>query len=109
MQHVHMSGVNGAASHERGTYKALGSLAGSMSLKPLLSHAQAWCRRSPRSFCHNERNCHTGEWLVQGTKRVNRLEENVTAFQIKLTRADLDELDAAFPHDVALGDRCETD
>lgn len=46
---------------------------------------------------------------IPGTKRVNRLEENVTAFQIKLTRADLDELDAAFPHDVALGDRYQAE
>ncbi len=44
---------------------------------------------------------------MQGTKRVERLEENVAAFALQLTAADLEELDNAFPHGIATGGRCE--
>ncbi len=50
---------------------------------------------------------HVAAVSVQGTKRVERLEENVAAFALQLTAADLEELDNAFPHDVAAGYRCE--
>lgn len=43
--------------------------------------------------------------MIAGTKRVDRLEENVGGFNIQLSKADLDELDAFFHMDAAVGDR----
>ena len=43
--------------------------------------------------------------MVAGTKRVDRLEENVGAFNVQLSKADLDELESFFHMDAAIGDR----
>lgn len=40
---------------------------------------------------------------IPGTKKVHRLEENAGALDIELSRADLAQIDAIFPHDVAAG------
>lgn len=42
---------------------------------------------------------------IPGTRRINRLEENVGGFAVKLSQEELDEIDAAFPEDVAVGER----
>jgi aryl-alcohol dehydrogenase-like predicted oxidoreductase len=42
---------------------------------------------------------------IPGTRRVERLEENVGALAVELTSADLAELEAMFPRDVAAGAR----
>ena len=42
---------------------------------------------------------------IPGTKHVNRLEENVGAFQVRLTPEDVARLDAAFPAGAAAGTR----
>ncbi len=42
---------------------------------------------------------------IPGTKRVRYLEENVGAVNVRLSEADLGELDAAFPRDAAAGPR----
>jgi aryl-alcohol dehydrogenase-like predicted oxidoreductase len=42
---------------------------------------------------------------IPGTKRVRYLEENVGALEVKLTRADLAALEAAFPKNAAAGTR----
>lgn len=40
---------------------------------------------------------------IPGTKKVHRLEENAGAVDIELSRDDLAQIDAIFPHDVAAG------
>jgi aryl-alcohol dehydrogenase-like predicted oxidoreductase len=42
---------------------------------------------------------------IPGTKRRSRLEENLGAADVELSRADLDAIDAVFPHDAAVGAR----
>jgi aryl-alcohol dehydrogenase-like predicted oxidoreductase len=42
---------------------------------------------------------------IPGTKRRTWLEQNLAALEVRLDRADLDRLDAAFPPDAALGHR----
>jgi aryl-alcohol dehydrogenase-like predicted oxidoreductase len=42
---------------------------------------------------------------IPGTKRVERLEENVGALDVVLTPEDLSRIDAAFPAGVAKGER----
>jgi len=42
---------------------------------------------------------------IPGTKRVNRLEENVGALQVPLTPEEVARLDAAFPAGAAAGTR----
>ncbi len=43
---------------------------------------------------------------IPGTRKISRLEENAGGFAVKLSKEDLTEIDAAFPDDVAVGDRC---
>ena len=45
--------------------------------------------------------------IMQGTKRVDRIEENAAAVALRLTVADLEELNKAFPYNAAAGPRCE--
>jgi aryl-alcohol dehydrogenase-like predicted oxidoreductase len=42
---------------------------------------------------------------IPGTKRRSRLEENLGAADVELSRAELDEIDAIFPPDAAAGER----
>lgn len=42
---------------------------------------------------------------IPGTRKISRLEENVGGFGVELSETDLAEIDAAFPDDIALGDR----
>jgi aryl-alcohol dehydrogenase-like predicted oxidoreductase len=42
---------------------------------------------------------------IPGTKHINRLEENVGALQVQLTKEEVARLDAAFPAGAAAGDR----
>jgi aryl-alcohol dehydrogenase-like predicted oxidoreductase len=42
---------------------------------------------------------------IPGTKRVERLEENVGALEVALTPEELSRMDAAFPAGAAKGDR----
>src|SRR6516165_2969674 len=42
---------------------------------------------------------------IPGTRRVSRLEENVQATEVRLSRAEMDTLDAAMPPDQIVGDR----
>ena len=66
----------------------------------------------------DRKKCHPSQlalaWLLArgedifpspGTKHVNRLEENVGAFQVRLTPEDVARLDAAFPEGAAAGTR----
>jgi aryl-alcohol dehydrogenase-like predicted oxidoreductase len=42
---------------------------------------------------------------IPGTKRRKYLEENLGAVRVELSTADLERIDAAFPHDAAVGQR----
>lgn len=42
---------------------------------------------------------------IPGTRKLERLEENIAAAEIELTAADLAEIDAAFPRDAVVGGR----
>ena len=46
---------------------------------------------------------------IPGTKRRKYLEDNIGALDVRLDASDLAELDAAFPRDVAAGERYTTD
>eukprot|EP00891_Asterochloris_glomerata_P006356 jgi/Astpho2/6356/Aster-06019 len=50
---------------------------------------------------------HQGEdvFPIPGTKTIKYLEENVAAFQIKLTKQELSEIEACFPEHEVIGDR----
>jgi aryl-alcohol dehydrogenase-like predicted oxidoreductase len=42
---------------------------------------------------------------IPGTKRIKYLEENVGAINVQLSNAELEEIDAVFPRDAAVGTR----
>jgi aryl-alcohol dehydrogenase-like predicted oxidoreductase len=44
---------------------------------------------------------------IPGTKRRTYLEENAAALDVRLTHAELERLEEAFPYDAAVGDRYE--
>jgi aryl-alcohol dehydrogenase-like predicted oxidoreductase len=50
---------------------------------------------------------HQGDAIVPipGTRKIDRLQENIGATEIALTKADLDEIEAAIPHDAIAGGR----
>ncbi len=50
---------------------------------------------------------HQGDFIVPipGTRKASRLEENVAAAGLSLSRAEIDEIEAAIPHDAVIGGR----